>query len=79
MSPMRANVRGLTGLIGEAMGPMRRMADAMGEVSDPRAGVDWAALSTLHVALINHAGSISAQVCQREKLMEGKKSEFKNE
>jgi hypothetical protein len=55
------------------------MADATGEVSDPRAGVDWAALSTLHVALINHAGSISAQVCQREKLMEGKKSEFKNE
>jgi hypothetical protein len=34
------------------------MADAMGEVSDPRAGVDRAALSTLHVALIIHAGSI---------------------
>ena len=51
---------------------MGRMADAMGEVSDPRAGVDWAALSTLHVALINHAGSISAQVYQDEKPTEGK-------
>ena len=54
----RANVQGLTGEPMGPMGPRRRMADAMGEVSDPRAGVDRAALSTLHVALIIHAGSI---------------------
>jgi len=75
----RANVQGLTGEPMGPMGPRRRMADAMGEVCEPRSGVERAALSTLPVACLIHAGSISAQVYQDEKPTEGKKSEFKND
>jgi hypothetical protein len=52
------------------------MADPMGEVSDPRAGVDRAALCTLPFACIIHAGSIRTQVYQDEKPMEGEKRGF---
>ena len=55
---------------------MRRMADAMGEVSNPRAGVDRAALSTLPLACIIHAGSIRTQVYQVEKPTEGKTQKY---
>ena len=48
------------------------MADRIGEVSEPRAGVDRAALSTLPFACLIHAGSIRTQVHQVEKPTEGK-------
>jgi hypothetical protein len=53
------------------------MADAMGEVCEPRSGVERAALSTLPVACLIHAGSISAQVYQDEKPTEGKKANLR--